>query len=158
MIINQKHYFDMKKISTPMDKFRFLLGTWQMDYKILKSPNILEDIGRGEGIFRSIMDDRYVTFDYHVSLKTNEAAAHAIFAYDEDRNIYRYWWFEDSGKFMRAMGDFINKNKLVLIWEENRLVQTFHRQKNGNVILSMINQSETDEREIILEVLFTKKK
>jgi hypothetical protein len=147
----------MKKKSSPMDKFQFLLGTWQMDYKILKSRNILEDIGRGEGTFRSILNNRYVTFDYHVNLKTSEAAAHAVFAFDEDRKIYRYWWFEDSGKFMKAMGDFINKNKLMLIWEENQLVQTFHRLKNGNVILSMINKSDMDNSEIILEVLFTKK-
>jgi hypothetical protein len=35
----------MKKKLNPMDKFQFLLGSWQMDYKILKSRNILEDIG-----------------------------------------------------------------------------------------------------------------
>ena len=140
-----------------MDKFQFLLGTWRMVYKILKSRNILEDIGVGEGTFTSILNDRYITFDYHVNLKTSKAAAHAIFAFDEDRKIYRYWWFEDSGKFMKAMGDFINKNKLMLIWEENQLVQTFHRLKNGNVILSMINQSDINDHEIILEVLFTKK-
>ena len=147
----------MKKESNPMDKFQFLLGTWRMVYKILKSRNILEDIGVGEGTFTSILNDRYITFDYHVNLKTSKAAAHAIFAFDEDRKIYRYWWFEDSGKFMKAMGDFINKNKLMLIWEENQLVQTFHRLKNGNVILSMINQSDINDHEIILEVLFTKK-
>jgi L-rhamnose mutarotase len=148
----------MKKESNPMDKFQFLLGTWRMDYKILKSRNILEDIGVGEGTFTSILNDRYVTFDYQVNLKTSQAAAHAIFAFDEDRKIYRYWWFEDSGKFMKAMGDFINKNKLMLIWEENQLVQTFHRLKNGNVILSMKNQSDINDHEIILEVLFTKMK
>ena len=58
---------------------------------------------------------------------------------------------------MKATGDFINKNKLMLIWEENQLVQTFHRLKNGNVILSMFKKLDVNDHEIILEVLFTKK-
>jgi hypothetical protein len=148
----------MEKELNPMDKFHFLLGTWKMEYKIPKSKNIIEDIGGGEGIFKGILNNRYVTFDYKVKLTTSDAAAHAIFAWDEKSKIYRYSWFEDSGEFMKATCNFINEHTLCLNWHNSLLVQTFHRIEDGKIILQMKNPLNKNDYEIILEVVFTKKK
>jgi len=148
----------MSKELNPMDKFSFLLGTWKMKYKIPKGQFSSEDIGEGKGIFKRILNNRYVTFDYNAKLTTIEAAAHAIFAWDEKSKIYRYWWFEDSGESMKATCNFINENTLCLNWHNSLLVQTFHRAENGKIILQMKNPSNKNDYDIILEVVFTKKK
>ncbi len=148
----------MEKVLNPMDKFHFLLGTWKMEYKIPKSRNINDDIGGGEGIFKSILNNHYVTFDYNVKLTGVEAAAHAIFAWDEKSKIYRFSWFEDSGEFMQATCNFINEQTLYLNWHNSLLVQTFQQIEDGKIILQMKNPINKNDYEIILEVVFTKKK
>lgn len=73
----------MSEQINPMDKFDFLLGTWKLEYKVPKSNFSDADSGEGEGEFKRVLNDRYVTFDYHSKLSGGEGAAHAIFVWDE---------------------------------------------------------------------------
>jgi hypothetical protein len=144
--------------SHPIDRFNFLLGKWNLEYRVPKSQFSEADSGEGEGEFKRVLNDRYVTFDYHAKLTSGESSAHAIFAWDEKRKIYRYWWFEDSGAFMKATCNFIDENTLYLNWHDSILVQTFSRKENGNVVLEMRYPKNKTEYELVLEVIFTKKK
>jgi hypothetical protein len=47
-----------------MEKFEFLLGNWNMEYKIPKSSFSEETTGSGYGTFKKALDDKYVLFDY----------------------------------------------------------------------------------------------
>ena len=140
----------------PMDKFNFLLGNWKMESYVPKSQFSEEDKGQGEGEFKRILNNRYVTFDYKAQYSKGKGAAHAIFAWDDKSKIYRYWWFEDSGAFMKATCNFIDENILCLNWHNSLLVQTFHKMENDKILLHMKNPSLRDEYELILEVIFTK--
>jgi len=148
----------MSKELNPMDKFNFLLGTWKMESKVPKSQFSDEAIGEGEGKFKRILNNRYITFDYFANSSTGEGAAHGIFAWDEKIKIYRYWWFEDSGEFMEATCNFLNENTLCLNWHNSLLVQTFSLIENGKIILQMRYPANKNDYEIVLEVVFTKKK
>ena len=143
--------------SNPIDKFNFLLGEWNLEYRVPKSKFSDVDSGTGEGEFKRVLNDRYVTFDYQAKLSSGEGKAHAIFAWDEKSKIYRYWWFEDSGAFMQATCNFLDENTLCLNWHDSLLVQTFSRMENGNVILEMKYPKNKTEYEIVLEVIFTKR-
>jgi len=149
----------MNKELNPMDKFDFLLGNWKLDYKVPKSQFSVEDIGGGEGSFKRILNNQYVTFDYDAKLTKGKSTAHAIFAWDEKSKIYRYWWFENSGEFMKATCNFLDENTLCLNWHNSLLIQTFQRIENGKkIILQMKYPLNKNDYEIILEVLFIKKK
>jgi len=148
----------MSKESNPMDKFNFLLGAWKLKYKVPKSQFSDDDAGEGEGEFKRVLNNRYVTFDYHAKLSASEGAAHTIFAWDEKNKIYRYWWFEDSGEFMKATCNFINENTLCLNWHNSLLVQRFNRIENEKILLQMRYPSNKKDYATILEVVFTKKK
>jgi hypothetical protein len=141
----------------PMDKFNFLLGNWKLEYKVPKSGFSSEDIGEGEGRFEYILNNRYVAFDYHAKLTNMERSAHAIFAWDSKCKIYRYWWFEDSGEFMKATCNFIDENTLCMNWHDSILVQTFSRLENDKIILQMKYPVNKNDFQVILEVIFTKK-
>ncbi|MGD8780175.1 MAG: hypothetical protein PVH88_14570 [Ignavibacteria bacterium] len=141
----------------PMDKFNFLLGVWKLDYIIPKSQFSEQDSGVGEGEFKRILNNKYVTFDYSAKLSKMEDGAHAIFVWDSKSEIYRYWWFEDSGAFMEATCNFINENLLCLNWHNSLLVQTFEKIENGNIILQMKHPTAKKNYETILEVIFSKK-
>jgi hypothetical protein len=147
----------MNKEPNPMDKFNFLLGTWKLEYKVPKSQFSDEDTGVGEGEFKRILNDKYVTLDYKAEYSASEGAAHGIFAWDEKSKIYRYWWFEDSGEFNRATCNFIDENTLCLNWYNSILVQTFSRIDNEKVLLEMRYPSNKNDYKIILEVVLTKK-
>lgn len=140
-----------------MDRFAFLLGTWELEYSVPKSQFSDYDSGTGEGEFKRILNNRYVTFDYHSKLSKGESSAHAIFVWDEGNKIYRYWWFEDSGQFMEAECEFINQNTLLLRWLNSRFIQTFQLTDDGKIILLMKHPANNDSYETILEVTFTKK-
>jgi len=148
----------MGEVLNPMDKFNFLLGTWKLQYKVPMSQFSKADKGTGEGVFKRYLNDKYVTLDYYAKLKAGEGAAHGIFVWDEKCNIYRYWWFEDSGSFMEATCNFINENTLCLNWHNSLLVQTFTKLKNGKVVLHMSYPSNKSSYDVVLEVVFTKKK
>lgn len=148
----------MSEQINPMDKFDFLLGTWKLEYKVPKSNFSDADSGEGEGEFKRVLNDRYVTFDYHSKLSGGEGAAHAIFVWDEKNKIYRYWWFEDSGAFMEATCNFIDENTLCLNWHNSLFVHTFSKEENGKIILQMRYPSNKKDYELVLEVVLIKKK
>jgi len=120
----------MAKRSEVMDKFGFLLGTWNLEYKVPKSAFSEAAKGAGTGTFKRALNNKYVYFDYTASLTTGDKAAkeggaHGIFAWDEKTNVYRYWWFECSGTFMEATCNFVNDDTLFLNWHDTLITQTF---------------------------------
>ncbi|MEJ2545427.1 MAG: hypothetical protein P8Y99_15300, partial [Calditrichaceae bacterium] len=88
-----------------LDKFEFLIGDWNMESKIPKS--IFSEAGTdtGVGSFKKILKDNYVLFEY---LAKSGGGAKGIFAWDDKLEMYRYWWFENSGNFDSATCNFIN--------------------------------------------------
>lgn len=142
----------------PMDKFNFLLGAWKLEYQVPKSLFSESDSGEGEGEFKRILNNQYVTFDYYAKLSKGQGATHAIFGWDKRSNNYRYWWFEDSGEFMEATCNFLNETTLYLNWHNSLLVQTFQLTENGKIVLQMKYPANQNNYEVVLEVVFTKKK
>jgi len=96
-----------------MEKFEFLLGDWDMEYRVLKSSMSEAATGNGNGTFKKFLDDQYVLFDYSYSLTTGPGQAHAIYAWDEKTKLYRSWWFENSGNFSQATCNFLGDNGTV---------------------------------------------
>jgi hypothetical protein len=140
-----------------MDKFEFLIGNWNLEYKIPKSSFSEKATGKGSGTFKRLLNNKYVVFDYEASFNTGDkAAAHAIFAWDEKSKIYRYWWFEDSGSFMTATCEFINDATLFLNWHNSLLIQTFKKINENTFELRMENPDKQGKFELVLEVIFTR--
>ena len=144
--------------SNPMDKFNFLIGSWEMESYIPKSRFSDDDSGKGSGEFKRTLNDKYVTFDYSAKYSKGEGAAHAIFVWDSKSEIYRYWWFEDSGEFNRATCEFIDENTLCLNWDNSIFVQTISKQQNGNIILEMRYPVNKNDYEPVLKVIMKKSK
>jgi hypothetical protein len=144
----------MAKELNKMEKFEFLLGDWNLEYKIPKST--FSEAGRdsGTGRFKRALNDKYVYFDY--STKTG-GEAHAIFAWDEKTKVYRYWWFESSGSFLTATCNFVNDETLFLNWHDTLLIQTFRKEGPNKVVLRMEHPIALGKYELILEVIFTRK-
>jgi hypothetical protein len=140
-----------------MEKFDFLLGNWNLEYRVPKSAFSEAATGTGTGTFKRALDDTYVYFDYSCSLTTGEGAAHAIFAWDEKAKVYRYWWFENSGNFLTATCNFVNNETLFLNWHDTLLIQTFTKAAPNKVILRMENPDSEGKYELILEVIFTRR-
>lgn len=143
-----------------MDKFDFLLGDWNLEYRVPKSAFSDEGKGFGEGTFKRALDDKYVYFDYSASLSLTPGQtgkAHAIFAWDEKAKVYRYWWFESSGNFLLATCYFVNDDTLFLNWHDTLIIQTFTKDGPNKVILRMEHPVAQGKYELIMEVIFTKK-
>jgi hypothetical protein len=152
----------MAKRSNAMDKFDFLLGNWNLEYKVPKSAFSEKATGAGTGTFKRALDDKYVYFDYTASLTSGDKAekeggAHGIFAWDEKGKVYRYWWFECSGNFMEATCDFVNDETLFMNWHDTLIIQTFAKVSANKVILRMEHPVAQGKFELILEVIFTRK-
>ncbi|MGB7062258.1 MAG: hypothetical protein WBF13_07895 [Candidatus Zixiibacteriota bacterium] len=147
----------MSKQTNPMEKFAFLLGDWNLEYKVPKSAFSEAATGNGTGTIKRALDDKYVIFDYSASLTIGEGAAHGIFAWDEKAKVYRYWWFEDSGSFLTATCNFVNDETLFLNWHDTLLIQTFRKAGLDKMILRMENPDSEGKYELILEVIFTRK-
>lgn len=148
----------MDKIDDPMDKFHFFIGDWKLEYKVPASRFSAEDSGVGEGSFKRVLNDRYVVFDYHAKLSAGEGGAHGIFAWDKRGNIYRYWWFEDSGEYSEASCEFLDENTLCMNWHDGVLVQIFRRLEDGKkILLQMKYPSDKNDYKTVLEVLLTRK-
>ena len=114
--------------------------------------------GKGTGVMKRALDDRYVIFDYSSSTSTGEVgAAHGIFAWDEKAKVYRYWWFEQSGVFLSATCNFVNDETLFMNWHDTLLIQTFKKEGPDKMILRMEQPNTRGEYELILEVIFTRK-
>jgi hypothetical protein len=138
-----------------MSKFEFLLGSWDLEYRIPKSSFGEDGTDSGTGSFKRSLNDKYVIFDY--STKSG-VEAHAIFAWDDKDGHYKYWWFENTGNFMTASCNFIDKNTLFMNWDNTHLTQTFVRDSSNRVVLRMQNEGDQGMPELILEVIFTRKK
>ncbi|NIM59606.1 MAG: hypothetical protein GTO16_11795 [Candidatus Aminicenantes bacterium] len=152
----------MAKRPNVMDKFDFLLGTWNLESNVPKSAFSEAAKGVGIGTFKRALNDKYVYFDYSGSLTTGDKAgkeggAHGIFAWDEKTNILRYWWFESSGTFMEATCNFVNNDTLFLNWHDTLITQTFTKVSSNKVILRMEHPVAKEKFELILEVIFTRK-
>ena len=140
-----------------MKKFDFLIGTWRLDYLVPQSELSQAMTGRGTGIFRRVLNDKYVFFDYTSTFSNGTTgAAHAVFARDNKTGLYRYWWFEDSGAFLTASCQFINDETLFLSWQDTLLTQTFAKVGPDQVILRMEQPNSQGQRETVLEVLMTR--
>lgn len=147
----------MTKQADPMDKFEFLLGDWDQEYRIPKSSMSEAATGTGTGAFKRFLDDQYVHFDYSCTLTTGPAQAHAIYAWDEKAKLYRSWWFENSGNFSQATCNFLGDNTLFLNWHDSLLVQSFRAVDSDKVILRMEQPTPEGEYELVMEVIFTRK-
>ena len=140
-----------------MDKFNFLIGSWSLKYTVPKSTFSDKATGNGKGIFKKAFNNKYVYFDYKAKLTTGSTKAHAIFAKDIAQNVYKFWWFEDSGNFSTATCNFIDENTLFLNWHDTLLIQTFEKINEDNIILKMSHPISQQMFEPILIVEFSKK-
>lgn len=135
-----------------MKKFGFLIGKWELDYRIPESPMHRAATGSGEGEFKRILDDRYVVFDYTSVIEGQTGSAHGIFARDRQEGIYRYWWFESSGNYARADCRFLNDGLLFMTWQDSHLRQTFEKTGKDSVVLRMESPDEQGEYRLVMEV------
>jgi len=140
-----------------MEKFNFLLGSWNLEYRIPKSQFHEAETGLGLGAFKRALDDKYVFFDYSSTVDEQKGGAHGIFAWDEKTEVYRYWWFESSGNFLTATCNFVNDETLLMNWHDTLLLQSFKKIDSNKVILKMESPNSEGEYELILEVIFTRK-
>jgi len=149
----------MAKKENVMDKFEFLLGSWNLEYRVPKSTLSEADTGSGIGTFKRALDDKYVFLDYSCTLSKapNEIGkAHGIFAWDEKTKVYRYWWFENSGNFLNATCNFVSDDTLFLSWHDTLLIQTFKKVDKNKVILRMEQPTSEGKYELLLEVILTR--
>jgi hypothetical protein len=137
-----------------MSKFEFLLGDWNLEYRIPKS--IFSEAGTdsGTGSFTRALNGKYVIFDY--STKSG-GGAKGIFAWDDKVKVYRYWWFENSGSFLTATCNFITDDILAMNWHDALLVQTFTKESAARIILRMQHPTVQGGYEPVMEVIFTRK-
>ncbi len=140
-----------------MRKFNFLVGQWNLEYRVPKSTFSEEASGSGSGTFRRALGDKYVFFDYSCSLTTGDGEAHGIFAWDEKLRSYRFWWFEDSGAFQTATCNFVSDDLLFMNWHDTLLKQTFERVDRARVVLRMEYPDSDGNYQLVLEVIFTRK-
>jgi hypothetical protein len=140
-----------------MKKFDFLIGDWTLKYTVPKSSFSIQDSGDGQGTFARALNDKYVVFNYKAKLTSGSAQAHGIFAKDEKHEIYRYWWFEDSGNYLAATCNFVNDKTLFLNWHDSLLIQTFKLVKKDYIELKMSHPIDSQNFELILKVEFNKK-
>jgi hypothetical protein len=143
-----------------MDKFEFLLGDWNLEYRIPKSAFSEAATGSATGTFKRALDDKYVFADYSGTISTAPdkiGKAHGIFAWDEKSNVYRYWWFESSGSFTNATCNFVNDETLFMNWHDSLFIQTFQKVDNNKVILRMEHPNSEGKYGLVMEVIFTRK-
>jgi hypothetical protein len=140
-----------------MEKFEFLIGSWNLEYNIPKSSFSEIKTGTGFGTFKRTLDDKYVFFDYKSNIEGETGVAHGIFAWEKKAQIYRYWWFESSGAYMEATCNFTDDDTLFINWHNSLLIQTFKKIDHKNVQLHMSNVISEDKNELILEVILIRK-
>jgi hypothetical protein len=145
------------KQQSSMQKFEFLLGDWNLEYRVPKSSFGEAATGTGTGTFKRALSDKYVFLDYSCSLTTGRGQAQGIFAWDDKTKIYRYWWFESSGNFAQATCNFIDDKTLFMNWHDTLLTQTFTKAGPDKVILRMEQPVTGGKSELLMEVIFTRK-
>lgn len=149
----------MTKKENVMDKFDFLLGHWNLEYRIPESALSEAATGSGTGTFKRALDDKYVFLDYSCTISTTPdktGKAHGIFAWDEKAGFYRYWWFENSGSFQNATCNFISDDTLFMNWNNTLLIQTFRKAGKDKVILRMEHPTSEGKYGLVMEVIFTR--
>lgn len=144
----------MNQVLDMLERFNFLLGDWDLEYRVPKTAFSEPATGKGMGTFQRALNDQYVYFDYSAKVSTGETAAHAIFAWDNKSKIYRYWWFEDSGAFLTATCNFIDDEILFINWHHTLLIQTFSKISTDKVLLRMEHPVAQGRFEVVLEVIF----
>ncbi|MBN1416565.1 MAG: hypothetical protein JW973_15795 [Bacteroidales bacterium] len=137
-----------------MKKFGFLLGSWNLEYRIPKSIFSAAGTDSGTGSFRKILNDKYILFEY---VTATGGEAKGIFAWDDKLQAYRYWWFENSGSFQTATCNFINDEILAMNWHDTLLVQTFVKENKDKVVLKMQYPGEQEGYVLVLEVILKRK-
>jgi hypothetical protein len=140
-----------------MEKFEFLLGVWNLHYSVPQSKFSHATTGTGTGMINRVLDNKYVTFDYESLIDGQKGQAHAIFAWDEKNNIYRYWWFESSGSFQQATCNFVDDDTLCLNWHDTLLVQAFKKIASDSIILTMQQPNSRGGFATVLEVTMTRR-
>lgn len=136
-----------------LEKFGFLLGSWNLDYRIPKSSFSDARSDKGTGSFKKILKNKYVLFEYSTE---SGGEAKGIFAWDDKIKAFKYWWFENSGSFASATCNFINDKTLAMNWHDTLLVQTFMQENPNKVILKMQNPSGLGGYDCIMEVILTR--
>ena len=140
-----------------MEKFAFLLGTWEMEYLVPESEFSPAMTGTGTGAFRRGLNDKVVFFDYSATFSTGDSAeAHGIFAWDDKSKIHRYWWFENSGNFDTATCRFLGDGLLFMQWHGSLMSQTFRKTGRNRVVLRMAHPDSQGKSKTVMEVIFTK--
>jgi hypothetical protein len=148
----------MEQDTNMMERFDFLIGDWNLEYKIPKSKYSKAITGTGSGTFSRKLSGKYVVFDYSALVGGGpEGQAHAIFAWDSKAKFYKFWWFESSGNFMMATCNFVNKDILFLNWHNSLLIQTFQKIDHDKIVLKMEEPDSEGKHMPILEVLFTRR-
>jgi hypothetical protein len=140
--------------SDAMDKFGFLLGNWNLEYRIPESIFSPAGSDSGTGSVIRALNDKYVIFEYSTA---SGGEAKGIFAWDEKIKAYRYWWFENSGSFLSATCNFINDEILAMNWHNSLLVQTFTKEGKDKVVLKMQYPSQKGGYDPVLEVVLSRK-
>jgi hypothetical protein len=140
--------------SEALEKFGFLLGSWNLEYIIPKSNFSEARSDTGSGSFKKILTDKYILFEYSTE---SGGEAKGIFAWDDKTKIYRYWWFENSGSFATATCNFIDDETLAMNWHDTLLVQTFMKESPDKIVLKMKYPSTQGGYDLIMEVILTKK-
>lgn len=137
-----------------MEKFNFLIGEWSLKYKVPQSVYSPEATGEGTGTFRKALNDKCVFFDYCAEMTAGSTSAHGVFIKDKISNVYKYWWFEDTGSFDSATCNFTDNHTLFMTWHSNLLVQTFKKIDEDHILLTMSAPSDRQELFPVLIVNF----
>jgi hypothetical protein len=140
--------------SDPMDKLRFLLGNWNLEYRIPESIFSPAGSDSGTGSFSRALNEKYVTFEYSTA---SGSEAKGIFAWDDRIKAYRYFWFENSGNFSAATCRFINDETLAMNWHDTLMVQTFVKEDKDKIVLRMNYPGKEGGYDLVMEVVFTRK-
>jgi hypothetical protein len=143
--------------TSAMERFGFLLGEWDLDYRIPASSLHAAAVGRGHGSIRTALGGAFVIFDYEGRSGGETTQAHGIFGWDDKAKIYRYWWFESTGQSRMATGDFLDDETLRLNWHDTLIRQTFQRTGPDEVRLTMEGPSARGGEELVLEVIMSRK-
>ena len=139
----------------PMEAVAFLLGEWNLDYTATQQGKTSTDL-RGNGVWRRLFEEAHLVFDYEVEHKVSGDAmggAHAVLAWDQKANVYRFHWFESSGAFQVAKGWLRDAKTLALDWLDTDCTQIFQQTGPDQMFLQM----DCPEQDLHLRVDFTRR-
>ena len=150
-----------------MDKFDFLIASWNLNYKIPKSSFSEEATGDGKGTFKRALNDKYVVFDYEASFSTGDrAAAHGIFTWDDKLKMYRYWWFDNYDNAYHCTGKYVTSaNALVFTrddiesetGEQLSCRYTFKFEDDNNIVFTWEEGDQGGNYDLVLTTTYTRK-